>query len=107
MPGDMGGTWTMLRLETGDFAGLYEMPTEIESLPPHWMPHIWIDDLDDAAAMAESLGGKATNGPLEILGAGRKALIQDTHGGHGGAVQGHGLRWCSAAPSSTRCLWLE
>jgi uncharacterized protein len=96
IPGD-GGTYTMLRVNGGDVAGLYEMNGEMfEGVPPHWMPYVWVDDVDATAARAKELGATLNAEPMDIPGVGRMAVLQDPTGAvvsiyhgaeHGGAAR--------------------
>jgi predicted enzyme related to lactoylglutathione lyase len=89
-----GGTYTMLRAGGGDVAGLYEMSGEtFEGVPPHWMPYVWVDDVDATAAKAGELGGSIAAEPMDIPGVGRMAVIEDPTGAvisiyHGAEHQG-------------------
>ena len=53
MPGDTGGTYTMLRRDGKDLGGLYEIPGNLSGqVPPHWALYIYVDDVDQVAAKA-------------------------------------------------------
>ncbi len=48
--------------------------------PSHWLGHVVVEDVDEAARRAESAGGKIVAGPMDIPEIGRFALIQDPQG---------------------------
>lgn len=93
VPGEEG-TYTMVRLGDGEVGGLYEMAgPQFEGVPAHWMPYVWVDDVDASAAKVESLGGKVMMAPMEIPQVGRMAVAADPAGAafclyHGGEHPG-------------------
>src|SRR5919109_1607607 len=48
--------------------------------PPHWMGHVYVEDVDDAAKRAESAGGTVLAGPMDIPDVGRFAAVRDPQG---------------------------
>ena len=71
---------------TGDpypAGGLYQIDAAHfgENLPPpHMMIYIAVDDVDQNAELAVSLGGKIIRGPMDIPSVGRMAIIEDPTG---------------------------
>lgn len=63
--------------------GLYDMkqvfPAE-SAPPPHWVNYIAVDDIDEACARVEGLGGKRCHAPKEIPHVGRMVTITDPTG---------------------------
>jgi uncharacterized protein len=49
--------------------------------PAGWIANVVVDDVDEAAARAESLGGTIVSGPTEMAEIGRWAIIADPQGG--------------------------
>lgn len=49
-------------------------------VPPHWMAHVMVDDVDATAAQAKKLGGKVHKEPEDIPTVGRFAVIGDPQG---------------------------
>lgn len=47
---------------------------------PQWLPYVQVDDVDATAKLATELGGKVTNGPKDIPGSGRYAILSDPQG---------------------------
>ena len=49
-------------------------------VPPHWLPAVAVDNVDESVKKANSLGGKTVAPPMDIPGTGRYAVIQDPQG---------------------------
>jgi predicted enzyme related to lactoylglutathione lyase len=79
MPAGEGTTYTMLRLDGDYVCALYEMDTE-RGTPPHWLSYVSVDSADATAARARELGGTVYGEALDVLDAGRMAVIQDPTG---------------------------
>lgn len=64
------------------FAGIFLLNDEMRSrgIPPNWMPYVEVDNVDETAGRAESLGATITAGPDEIPGTGRFAVVRDPQG---------------------------
>jgi predicted enzyme related to lactoylglutathione lyase len=85
------GTYTMCRLHGRDVAGIHR---HAEDEGTGWVSSISVDDVDRVAARARELGATVLSEPVEMLGAGRKAVLRDPSGavvslwqpqGHAGA----------------------
>ena len=63
-------------------AGLFRLSNEKrqQGIPPNWMPYIESDNVDETATKAVSLGGRLVQGPDDIPGTGRFAVLQDPQG---------------------------
>lgn len=48
-------------------------------MPPHWLVYFGTDDIDDALAKVEELGGKKMAGPIDIQMA-KIGIVQDPQG---------------------------
>jgi predicted enzyme related to lactoylglutathione lyase len=48
--------------------------------PPHWLPYVFVDNVDDAIARARKLGGKILTGAEDIPGIGRFGVLEDPTG---------------------------
>ncbi len=48
--------------------------------PPHWLPYVFVDDVDAAVARARRLGAKIPMSPEDIPGIGRYAVLEDPTG---------------------------
>jgi uncharacterized protein len=49
-------------------------------LPPHWSSYVSVDDVDAAAARARELGAEVMAEPLDVMEAGRMAVLRDPTG---------------------------
>jgi predicted enzyme related to lactoylglutathione lyase len=78
---DMGpaGTYQMFGRDRFTYGGVYRKPDEMPA-PPHWLHYAMVDSADDAAQRAEQIGGKVVNGPMEVPGGDRIAVIMDPQG---------------------------
>jgi len=88
--------WTVVMRDTGDgppyamffqngnvVAGIGEMEDEMlqNGMPPTWNSYISVNDVHDVTESAQELGGTVVTPPMEIMGAGWLAFIQDPTGG--------------------------
>jgi len=48
--------------------------------PPHWMGHVYVEDVDAAAERASGAGGTVLHGPSDIPDVGRFAVVRDPQG---------------------------
>jgi len=61
--------------------GVVEFPQEeAKGQPPHWMAHVYVDDVDATAARVTELGGEILMGPEDIPDVGRYAVFRDPQG---------------------------
>ena len=51
-----------------------------QGIPPHWLSYIMVDDVDATVAKVPDAGGRVLNGPFDIPGVGRMAVIADPTG---------------------------
>ena len=49
-------------------------------VPPHWLGHVHVEDVDAAAARAEAGGGKVLAGPFDVPEVGRFIVVGDPKG---------------------------
>lgn len=59
--------------------GIYIKPPDMPA-PPHWLPYLHVADVDAAAPLVETLGGKIVAAPMEVPGGSRVAIIMDSGG---------------------------
>lgn len=78
---DMGpsGTYTLFNHNGIEVAGAMAMPPTAEA-PPHWLPYIAVEDVDQRADKAVSLGAKLYVEPRDIPEVGRFSVIGDPSG---------------------------
>ena len=81
-PAGEGGTYTMLRRDGRDVAGMYELSPETleRGVPPHWLSYVTVADIVTTAARVRELGGTVVSGPFEVMDAGGMAVILDPQG---------------------------
>jgi uncharacterized protein len=80
-PAGDAGTYTTFKLDGRDVAALYEMGEEERGqLPPHWSSYVSVEDVDAMAAKARELGGEVMAEPLDVMEAGRMAVLRDPTG---------------------------
>lgn len=82
MPAGEGMTYTMFRKGGKDVAGLGAQPPEqtAQGIPPSWNSYITVDDVDAVTDQVEGLGGQVIMAPMDVMDAGRMAVIQDSTG---------------------------
>jgi predicted enzyme related to lactoylglutathione lyase len=74
--------YTMWTTRGVPFAGIFHLGPEQrqKGIPPNWMPYVDVDNVDETARKATSLGGKTMHGPQDIPNTGRFAVLQDAQG---------------------------
>jgi predicted enzyme related to lactoylglutathione lyase len=74
--------YTMWTTRGVPFAGIFPLGSEQrqKGIPPNWMPYVDVDNVDETARKATSLGGKTMHGPQDIPNTGRFAVLQDPQG---------------------------
>jgi uncharacterized protein len=82
-------TYTIfMRAGDVDVGGLMKRPDE--RIPPNWTTYIGTENVDATVKRANELGATTINGPMDIPGQGRFAIITDPTGAVFGAWQGNG-----------------
>ena len=79
MPAGAPGRYLIGRIRGGDVAAVSPQP-EGAPLGAVWNTYIWVDDADQAAAMAREAGGGVLSEPFDVAGAGRMAVLADPAG---------------------------
>jgi predicted enzyme related to lactoylglutathione lyase len=74
-----GFTYTMLKANGKEIGGMMQMTPEWGDVKPHWLQYVAVNDVDDAAQRAESLGGQISVPPHDIP-VGRFAVLRDPSG---------------------------
>src|SRR6478735_9354777 len=79
MPGGSPGRYLIGRIRGGDVAAVSSQP---EGAPPQavWNTYIWVEDADESVAKAREAGGSVLTEPLDVLDAGRTAMLADPEG---------------------------
>src|SRR5262249_298678 len=62
--------------------GVMRLPDEAAKMgmPPHWMAHVQVENVDATASQVKKLGGKVYKEPTDIPSVGRFAVITDPQG---------------------------
>lgn len=75
-----GGTYQVVKVEGESVAGIMAMPSGAPAMPPSWGTYMTVDNVDECAKRAESLGGKIMVPPTDIPGVGRFTVLSDPQG---------------------------
>lgn len=72
--------YDMIKCGDDEIGGIMPHPPQMEGAPANWCAYISVDDVDTAAAKAESLGGAVLMAPMDIPEVGRICLLRDPQG---------------------------
>jgi uncharacterized protein len=74
--------YTLLQIGGKDVAALYKLMKEQaeQGVPPNWMCYVAVENADETAKKAKSLGGTLIAEPFDVMDYGRMAVIQDPEG---------------------------
>jgi predicted enzyme related to lactoylglutathione lyase len=88
---------------------LYEMVAEQREhgLGSFWLPYVAVASADEAARKAEDLGAASLVDPIDLLGAGRMAILEDPCGAMLGLWQGRALTGFEAVIAPGAPCWFE
>ncbi|RMG38130.1 MAG: VOC family protein, partial [Methanobacteriota archaeon] len=82
MTADMGEMrYTSFILDDKPIAGMYEKGEPEKKSPNHWRIYFAVDNCDEMAEKASSLGAKMVMPPMDIPDVGRMSIILDPQGG--------------------------
>jgi hypothetical protein len=73
-------TYTTLRRDGKDVAGLYQLGPDQAGMPPNWGSYVSVASADETARKVSSLGGKVAMEPFDVMEHGRMAVFQDPLG---------------------------
>ncbi|NOZ02779.1 MAG: VOC family protein [Deltaproteobacteria bacterium] len=74
-------------LKTGDKTRAGIMQSRTPGVPSNWVQYVSVENCDNAADKARSLGGKVLFDPVEMRGVGRFTVIEDPEGAVIGIIQ--------------------
>jgi hypothetical protein len=79
MPPGSEGHYFMARIRGGDVAGISPVP---EGAPPtaRWDTYIWVQSADETVAKVKAAGGTVVMEPMDVMDAGRTAVVTDLEG---------------------------
>ena len=77
-----GVPYTMWLNGQAPIGGVWQIQPEMASqgVPPHWMPYVGTDDVDETVAEATQLGAQTIVPPTDIPNTGRFAMLKDPQG---------------------------
>jgi predicted enzyme related to lactoylglutathione lyase len=75
-----GFPYTHWQNDGADIGGMMAILEQWGPVPPHWGNYAQVENCDETAARATSLGGKVCMPPTDIPGTGRFAMLQDPQG---------------------------
>jgi predicted enzyme related to lactoylglutathione lyase len=79
-PAGEQGTYVMADLDGAAVAGMMEQDPS-QGMPPFWNTYVTVDDLEAAVGRVEPAGGTVMMPPMDVMDAGRMAVIVDPTGG--------------------------
>lgn len=80
MPTDGGVPYTMLMKDGKQACALYGMGPEQAVAPPHWQAYVSVKDANAVTAAVVDQGGNVLMAPMNVMEAGRMAVLQDPTG---------------------------
>jgi hypothetical protein len=72
--------YTVFHVDGRDAAACYTLHDLEKGIPPHWNLYIAVANADESAKRAGELGGTVLAPPMDVMDAGRMAVIQDPTG---------------------------
>lgn len=79
-PGDE--KYSIMRIGGKDVSAVYPMTDEQRKAKtkPFWLPYIWVKNVDATVKKAKAAGGRVMMPPMDVMEAGRTAILQDPSG---------------------------
>lgn len=76
------GSYTRFQKEGRAIGGLYGLNPQQRAagVPPHWLCHVAVEDVEASAARVEELGGTVLLGAMDVMDLGRIAVVLDPSG---------------------------
>src|SRR5262245_38696760 len=80
--GSPDNPYVMARQGGKDVAGMMKLSPEMQAggMPPVWSTYVTVADVDKAAELATKLGGAVVQPPMDVMDAGRMAVLVDPAG---------------------------
>jgi predicted enzyme related to lactoylglutathione lyase len=75
-----GFPYTHWQNDGADIGAMMAIMEQWGPMPPHWINYVQVQNCDETAAKATSLGGKVCMPPTDIPNTGRFAMLQDPQG---------------------------
>jgi predicted enzyme related to lactoylglutathione lyase len=102
MPGT-GGRYALFQLGGKDVAAM----RRVENGPHRWVPHVFVDSIDDTLARARRLGADAAGAPLETPGVTRTFVFRDPEGAELGLWESGGHPGARLTEVTGSMWWVE
>jgi hypothetical protein len=101
--------YTMWMKGEAPVGGVFEIPVESgqPSMPPHWMGHVGVPDVDATAARVGELGGHVLMGPEDVPDVGRYVVFADPQGAVISAFKGVQEMTTADEPEPGDVSWRE
>ncbi len=82
LPMGPDASYTLVRRDGREVAGIAAQRIEEQAgkVPPHWNTYFTVANVDEMAAKVKTLGGKIIAPPVDVMDAGRMAVIADPSG---------------------------
>jgi predicted enzyme related to lactoylglutathione lyase len=81
-PVDENTVYSMACLKGQHVAAIAPLgPQAAAGVPPHWNSYVTVADVDASAALADKAGGSLIMPPMDVMDAGRMAVVADPTGG--------------------------
>jgi predicted enzyme related to lactoylglutathione lyase len=75
-----GGTYTMAMSKGKPVCGIMAQPPNMAGMPSMWSTFVSVEDVDASIAAAEAAGGSVNVPAMDVMDAGRMAVLQDPTG---------------------------
>jgi predicted enzyme related to lactoylglutathione lyase len=74
--------YVMVRQGGHDVAGMMKLTPDMQAggMPPVWSTYVTVADVEASSAKAKELGGTVLSGPMDVMEAGRMAVVSDPTG---------------------------
>jgi predicted enzyme related to lactoylglutathione lyase len=74
--------YVMVRQDDHDVAGMMRLTPDMQAggMPPVWSTYVTVTDVETSAATAKELGGAVLSEPMDVMDAGRMAVLADPTG---------------------------
>ena len=98
--------YTLWQRAGEEVAGMYELLAEqrANGMQPQWLPYVSVDDIEAASALGRTLSGAVLAQPLDVMEAGRMAILRDPAGARIGLWEARALQGFSpSALPGTPC----
>ncbi len=102
-----GGTYRMNQLGGRNISGMADLPAEMKGVPPHWLPYLAVNDVEEVARKVEAAGGKITCPPMDIMEEGRLLIFTDPSGAACGCWQPRNHSGAQVADEAGAVCWTE